>query len=245
MYTQVIKTACIVIITFYFVNNNISAQKSKKKFPPESIQIPVTVQITSKTDSLFAEYDNEINIKIPAPVNIYEIAISQGAIRNYYDKATSISGLNILSNLKTGNVTITIYCNKNGKKLIAIQRTFGVKEKLLPQYPRRITKNLAIQPTISISGYDSIITINALRNANKLDINMPYKILKYSFVFGTDIVRFESSTSHYFNSNILDILKNWQVGFPLLFDEIYIEDADGFIYRYPPFIFKVIADDIK
>ncbi len=236
------KLIYVILLNTAFFINKISAQKPKKKFQNASIQIPTPVQITSKTDCLFAEYDNEINIQIPAPENIYEITISQGAIRNNNDKATNISGLNILSNLKTGNVTITIYNNKNGKKLIAKQKTFGVKEKILPQYPRHITPHLEIQPLITINGYDSIIPISSLKESCKLDINLHYKILKYSFVIGTDIVRFETSTSQYFNTDILNLLKKWQVDYPIIIDEILIEDSEGFTYKYPPIILKVKSD---
>ena len=194
MYKPIIYFLMFLIAFSFVCNKKTFAQKTTKKPTPESIQIPAIVQITSNTDSLYAEYDNEINILIPAPVNIYEITVSQGTIRNNYDKATSIDRLNILSDLKTGSVTITIFCNKNGKKQIAKQRIFGVKEKLFPQYPRHITPYLGIQPQIRIKGYDSVITVSALRNATKIEINKPYSILKYTFLFGNNDIQFEPCT---------------------------------------------------
>ena len=246
MYRQILKTLCVLVSFIYIGIYTTEAQNIKKKPAFNSAkQLPANIQINSSSNTLFAYYDNEINIVIPAPVNIYEIEVSQGLIRNINDAATNISGVNNISNLKPGNITITIYRNKNGQRQVANQRTFDVKEKVLPQYPGHITQYLDPHPVISLAGFDSVITLSALRRATKLEINKPYKILKYTLEFRVDELQVFQSTTKFFSTDLIKALNKCNYYKPLYIRDILIEDAEGFIYMYPIIIFKVINDKGK
>lgn len=223
----------IVCLTYSY------SQKGNKSLSSKTnTSAGANVQINSKFDSLYADYDNEIDIRIPAPYNIYGIAISQGVIRNINDSAKNISGLNILSDLKTGFVTVTIYKNNQVFK----QRTFGIREKIYPQYARRITEHIPIQPIISLAGIDSgNIKRDILKQANKLVINRPYKILKYSLILQPDNLVIYRMNTIYFNDEIKQILNWYNMNNIIIIEDIYIEDSEGNIYRYDhPILYKVI-----
>ena len=230
---ELAKAIIIPLITFILISN-VYSQKGKK-FSPTKINTTNLVQINSKLDSLYADYDNEIEIKIPAPYNIYGITVSQGSIRNNDDSAKNISGINVISNLKTGTVTITIYKNNQVFK----QRTFGIREKIFPQYAKHITEHIPVKPIITFGGHEfGKIDASELGKINKIEINSPYKILKYYFIMNGDKVFEKKMYSPFFN---WEIKERFTKGYKdqIMFLGIFIEDNEGNIYIHDDIIFKV------
>jgi len=221
IFTQILSITFLTSISI----NSVYSQKGKKV---TTVNTNNSVQINSKLDSLYADYD--IEIKIPAPYNIYGITVSQGSIRNNDDSAKNISGLNILSGLKTGAVIITIYKNNQVSK----QRTFGVREKVFPQYARRTNKSMSLQPIITFAGKDTggIIKKSALYKVTKLEINKPYKILKFTLIVQPDYLEIISLKSMYFDKKSKDCFNKLWPNSNIIIDEIYFEDSEGNIYKY-------------
>ncbi len=236
--TILTQTLLIALLTAICITN-VYSQKGKKVL---SVNANNNVQINSKLDSLYANYDNDIEIKIPTPYNIYGITVSQGSIRNNDDSAKNISGLNILSDLKTGTVTITIYKNN----LVFKQRTFGVREKIFPDYVRYINSNMAIQPEITLAGITNggYIKKQNLLLSNKLVINSPFKILKYTLSLQPHHLEVISLNSTYFDKFTKEVFEMYNLNSDrtLMISDIYVEDKDGNIFRYAQTLyFKIVV----
>ena len=232
MNKTILTQTLLIILLIAICITNVYSQKGKKVSTTNASN---NVLINSKLDSLYADYDNDIEIKIPTPYNIYGITVSQGSIRNNDDSAKNISGLNILSDLKTGTVTITIYKNNQVFK----QRTFGVREKIFPQYARRITEHIPVKPVITFGGHENReIDASELGKINKLEINSPYKILKYEVVMTGDKVFEKKMYSPFFN---WEIIVRFTRGYKdhIIFQGIFFEDNEGNIYYYEDIVFNV------
>ncbi len=168
---------------------------------------------------------------------------SQGTLENI-DPVQN--GFLSLTNLKVGKVSISVFKNADTGLQLLNKRVFKVVKKPLSKEERNTAK-LSFKPHITISGYTDSIPKSVLREATKVEVNEPFKIVELVFNLfprkGT-VCLFEIEVLHSgeFNEQLKRSLKritaNNELG--ILIDNIRVSDFRGKIYALRKVGFKVI-----
>ena len=198
-----------------------------------------------RTHIFFAGEFNTLGVYSPNyPTKSLVIKASQGTLENIDDVQ---NGFLSLTNLKIGNVAISVFRQVDTGLQLLNKRVFKVIKKPLTKEEKNTLK-LTLKPQISIEGYTDSIPINVLKIATKIDINEPLKITSVTFIIykrkkdpnildDLTIITLESAE---FNENLKHTLTLIKSDSVILIEDIKAIDFRGKVYAFKSMNFKVI-----
>ena len=111
-------------------------------------------------------------------INNFIVSASQGNLERYDTLKKLVRNLMfLLSDLKSGKVTISVLKKSDTGLQVLNKRTFRVVNKLLTKGEQNTLK-AKVKPEVTLAGYKSdSIPFNILKTATQLTVNKPYKLL--------------------------------------------------------------------
>ena len=173
------------------------------------------------------------------------IKSSQGVLQNM--DSGVVNGYFNLTDLKNGNVTISVFAKSDTGLNLKNYKTFSVVTKPLTLDEIKINK-LKIKPEINLKGFKSgKIALHDIKDATEFTINKPYKIKTMIVYFGSYIGICSSPIltnlkSEKFDEYFKSVWKRLGVGSYIQLEQIEIIDEKEKIYRINPIDFRIDKD---
>ncbi len=185
-------------------------------------------------------YSNEFNLLgvSSAKDSIQNLVIksSQGLLQNV--DSGIVNGFLSLTNLKNGEVTISVFSKVDTGLHLLNYKTFSVITKPLSADERKVMQ-LKLKPIFSLEDYTSgKVPINVAKKATKFTINKPYKLKSLLAYIGSskgfsDPIAV-TLNSELFDENFIRIWKRIGIGTLINLEIIEIVDNKGNTYRLKP-----------
>ncbi|MEP6674055.1 MAG: hypothetical protein ABJA78_02845 [Ferruginibacter sp.] len=166
---------------------------------------------------------------------------SQGYLDNF-DKGI-VNGLLYLSDLKPGNVTVSVFKKADTGLVLKNYKTYKVIVRPLTADEKKIAQ-LKIKPVLSIAGYPSgQIPFDIAKMATSVSLNKPYRLRKAQVYFGSihtsDLIA-TSLRSGIFDDLFLQYWKHIGPGAIVIFDNIEITDPNANVYKLNSVNFVIV-----